>query len=286
MTRFEQVIVAIISVSVVCGFVISNQSEHAQTHSESSESQAAAAQPATVKTAPQDAGIAKTAKKPAYIAPSKKQFYQSLLPFIERENNAITALRSDLKKIHTQLGAGNQVSDQQSALLLTLSKTYRVKPNKTPASQTVNSDQITVEKLLVKIDHIPASLVLSQSANESAWGRSRFATEANNYFGIWCFKPGCGVVPSGRPAKATYEVTRYQSVSHSVTAYFRNINSHPAYSQLREIRAELRHKDEPITGAALAGGLEHYSARGDAYIEELRAMIRYNKLEGITLQSL
>ena len=34
----------------------------------------------------------------------------------------------------------------------------------------------------------------------------------------------------------------------------------------------------PLTGTRLAGGLLSYSERGEAYIEELRAMIRVNNL--------
>ena len=57
----------------------------------------------------------------------------------------------------------------------------------------------------------------------------------------------------------------------------RNINRHYAYKELRDIRNTLRSNQLPVTGVALAEGLMNYSERGVAYVEELQAMIRYNK---------
>ena len=51
------------------------------------------------------------------------------------------------------------------------------------------------KELLKRVNTVPPSLALAQGANESAWGTSRFAQEGNNYFGQWCFQPGCGLVP-------------------------------------------------------------------------------------------
>jgi hypothetical protein len=45
------------------------------------------------------------------------------------------------------------------------------------------------------------------------------------------------------------------------------------------MRDYLRVQNREPTGTLLAAGLEHYSERGEAYIEELRAMIRTNRLE-------
>jgi hypothetical protein len=57
-----------------------------------------------------------------------------------------------------------------------------------------------------------------------------------------------------------------------------NLNSHGAYRNLREIRAELRKSGQQVTGTALAIGLLKYSQRGEEYIREIQAMIRQNKL--------
>ena len=139
-------------------------------------------------------------------------------------------------------------------------------------------DDASWARLLRRADVIPVSLVLAQAANESGWGTSRFARQGNNFFGQWCFEPGCGLVPRDRGAGKKHEVAVFESPRASVEAYIRNLNSHPAYRGLRGIRQQLRSNDQPVTGIALAAGLEKYSERGAEYIEELRAMIRYNDL--------
>ena len=290
MTRFEYLIVAIISISMVSGFTITAQSKHGQTRAKLSSTVPAKPvnEASTVSTSStvleKTAPLTKAAPSPTTpkkIPLNKRQFYSSLLPFIEEENLRLADQRKKLFQIQHDYKTANELSAADSSQLHQLATTYRVLGKITP--QTVPA---ILAKLLVKIDQIPASLVLAQGANESAWGRSRFAIEGNNYFGVWCFKSGCGIVPSGRPEDAKYEVTKYDSTQDSVNAYFLNINSHPAYKHLRQIRAELRANNVPVTGSALAAGLNKYSSRGNAYIEELRAMIRYNNLEGITTRQL
>ena len=134
---------------------------------------------------------------------------------------------------------------------------------------------------MVRVDTVPASLVLAQAANESAWGTSRFARRANNFFGVWCFTPGCGITPNRRDAGKTHEVRRYKSVQASVNHYIRMINTNNAYRELREIRAELRDENR-VNGLGLADGLLRYSERGPAYVRELKQMIRYNNLHRYT----
>ncbi len=132
--------------------------------------------------------------------------------------------------------------------------------------------------LLKRLDTIPPSLVLAQAANESAWGTSRFARQGNNLFGQWCFSAGCGLVPLGRPEGASYEVAAFSSSYQSVRGYIQNLNRHPSYQQLRDLRHQARNRNHHPTGIELAAGLEGYSERGDEYIREIRAMIRYNNL--------
>ncbi|NND68171.1 MAG: flagellar biosynthesis protein FlgJ [Halioglobus sp.] len=134
-------------------------------------------------------------------------------------------------------------------------------------------------ELLERVDIVPVSLGLAQAAKESGWGTSRFATSANNYFGQWCFEPGCGVVPEKRNAGATHEVANFESPGKSVRSYLQNLNRHRAYARFRDIRAQARTTGGPATGLALAEGLDEYSERGGAYVKELRSMIRYNELD-------
>ena len=51
------------------------------------------------------------------------------------------------------------------------------------------------------------------------------------------------------------------------------------------IRAELRAEGEPVSGMALAEGLEEYSERGAGYIEQIRIIISANDLGRLDKQA-
>jgi len=55
------------------------------------------------------------------------------------------------------------------------------------------------------------------------------------------------------------------------------LNSHPAYSKLREIRQQQRRNDMTLDGYEMADGLEKYSAKGDLYIKLIQQLILQNQ---------
>ncbi|WP_439133214.1 glucosaminidase domain-containing protein [Pseudomaricurvus sp.] len=201
----------------------------------------------------------------------KKSFYKRLLPAIIRQNAKISKQRQQLQDIAERQTNGKSLSLRQQATLETWALRYR-------APEEL-SDKELVQDLMTRIDVVPPSMALAQAAMESAWGRSRFAKEANNYFGQWCFTAGCGVVPSRRIPGATHEVASFDSLDAAVAAYMLNINSHPAYEKVREIRADFRQEKQSLDSLALAEGLEKYSEKGEVYIHDLQGMIRFNKLK-------
>jgi len=128
---------------------------------------------------------------------------------------------------------------------------------------------------------MPPSLALAQAAEESGWATSRFTEEGNAFFGQWDFS-GKGITPKQqRKELGNYGLARFSSPLASVEGYMLNINITGAYKKLRVLRAKLRNENKAITGLELAGTLDKYSERGQAYIDGLRSMIRYNKLEGV-----
>jgi Bax protein len=195
----------------------------------------------------------------------KKAFFAYLSPLADVANAKVLGLRQQLERINPK-----DITQQQVNRLKILSKAYRIK--------AVYPDQ-QLELLLYKVNMIPKSLILAQAANESAWGTSRFALQGNNLFGQWCFKVGCGLVPAKRNSGSNHEVRRFDTPQQSVDAYIANLNTHPSYLMLRQIRQCLINHNEAITGRALAVGLNHYSSRGLEYIDEIRKLIKTNQLE-------
>ena len=185
----------------------------------------------------------------------KKTFFNYLLPEINKKNNEIQLLR---KK-----AIGKDLSKEE---LTKLYKKYRI------------DEGSEIDALLEKIDIIPPSLVLSQAALESNWGRSRFAKFYHNYFGLWCFERGCGVIPKKRDKGDTHEVAKFSSPEKAVDYYFLSINRNKSYEVLRKIRQNKRSKGQGISGLSLSEGLTNYAEIGYEYVDRIRRVITSNEL--------
>jgi len=207
-------------------------------------------------------------------APERKQlFIETLRPLIEQKNLLLQTARERLLEIKTE-SAQNKILNPSSAEQLDrLREDYSVSKEEFP------DDSKAIDILLLRVDTIPVAMVLAQAAVESGWGTSRFAEEANNLFGQWCYTPGCGIVPEHRSASAKHEVRKFDSIEEALNSYYRNINTHNAYRSLRDLRAKIRNNEKTFTGSALIAGLGKYCGRGPIYITELRTMIRVNELE-------
>lgn len=200
------------------------------------------------------------------VKQKKADFFAYMLPRIQKANQLISKERKWLKDLLSQ---DNQFEQSQVNQLLALSDKYKVK--------VLNPNDMVAE-LLVRIDSIPASLVLAQAANESAWGTSRFAKQGNNLFGQWCYVKGCGMIPKSRGNNQHHEVASFDNIQQSINSYMRNLNSQSSYKDLRVLRKKMRDSSQSLSGLALAHGLLKYSTRREAYVEEIQAMIRQNKL--------
>ncbi|MGF1683519.1 glucosaminidase domain-containing protein [Photobacterium minamisatsumaniensis] len=206
----------------------------------------------------------------ADVNQKKTAFFDYLRPAVEHENRRVEKERQFLVQLQKLIQSGDKLESEKVFYAKKLGKNY---------SYDLASDIVTeswLEEMLNRVDVLPESLVLSQAANESGWGTSRFAVEGNNYFGQWCYRKGCGLIPASRKDDATHEVAVFDSAYLSVQAYFMNVNRNRAYQDLRDIRTAQRQAGNTIEGSKLAEGLIQYSERGHAYIEEIQAMIKHN----------
>lgn len=203
----------------------------------------------------------------------KAQFLDMLRPLIAEKNAKLLKSRDRLLKIKAEWETTQTITGINARNLVKLREKFHV------TYETYPDDAKAIEILLLRVDVIPPAMVMAQAAIESGWGTSRFAGEAHNLFGHWCYQPGCGIVPGKRLTGAKHEVKKFNNVEESVTAYFDNINTHNAYRSWRQLRAQLRDAPQQFTGSAMVAELGKYSSRGSAYIHELRTLIRGNNLE-------
>jgi len=213
---------------------------------------------------------AKTIKSDSLLTGKKQEFMTSLLPHIERENRRIIELRKSVVFMLDKIERDAALSASEKQQISELANKYRVKGDPLV-------DITAREEMLRKIDIIPSSLALAQAANESAWGESRFAQQANNLFGIWTYDQDKGLKPKRREKGKTHLVRIFDDLGESVSYYMYTLNSHPAYQELRQIRQQLRASNQVVEGQKLAAGLEKYSAKGQAYIDLIQSLIEQNE---------
>ena len=187
----------------------------------------------------------------------KTLFIAAMLPLIVRENARIEEQRAR---------AASAPND--SPAFAALAYAYGLDPGVARAT------------LLRRIDIVPASLALAQSAVESAWGRSRFARKGNAYFGERTYDPDVpGLTPEGvQKDWPPFRVKSFPSAYLSVRSFMKTLNTHPAYQILRQRRAALRAQGQRPTGLALAPFLHGYSEIGAPYIKRVVATLRSNRL--------
>jgi Bax protein len=141
------------------------------------------------------------------------------------------------------------------------------------------------DALLRRIDIIPVSLALAQAGVESGWGTSRFARDANSFFGQRTFNSAePGLSPretprdSPRESGASFRVRGFATIAQSVRAYMHNLNTHPAYQALRRARQESRRAHGAPRGSDLLAHLLPYSEERERYVATVRRVMADNRL--------
>lgn len=203
------------------------------------------------------------------IRTRKQAFFDFLRPVVISENARVARVRIRMLDIATQVDHGAAISPDDRQWLQTLAEKYHID------MPSIHDEQAWL-LLKRRVDTVPFRLALAQAANESNWGTSRFAREGRNLFGEWCFSEGCGMVPQRRPTGMTHEVAVFASVNESVASYLHHLNRADVYMPLRVARHKERKRGKKPTANILAAGLGAYSERGQAYVDDIRRMIRVN----------
>jgi len=154
-------------------------------------------------------------------------------------------------------------------------------PNVLPVINTETKSQFvyTLSKCIDKIyettdisKQIPKELIIAQAALETGWGKSRFANEGNNLFGIRTFnKDSKWLLP------ITWDQTKwigwgvkvYETRCDSVKDYVRILNEVFAYEEFRLAR------EEGADVYQLADTLTSYATRKN-YTTLIKQVIKHN----------
>jgi len=203
------------------------------------------------------------------VSAKKKVFFRSLLPVALIAMAEVEQERGTLQEILGKLGDSERIvfsddepdwqerlSVKEQLFIRNITEKYRTKK---------------AAELLDRVDTLPVSLVLAQGAFESFWGTSRFARQGNNLFGMWTWGDR-GIIPARRDPGKTHKLVIYDSILDSVRDFVLTLNRLPAYKNLRKIRKRT------TDSQTIADGLYYYSERHNAYIKDVKTIIRINDL--------
>ena len=203
----------------------------------------------------------------------KAAFTEWLSPQIESIHAAITADRERLLQLEAA-GPENTAWIESGEWVRELSQQYRLE-----LPEDGSSRGEWLREALLRVDEWPVALVLAQAALESGWGTSRYAREGNNLFGLRCFSPGCGLLPGNLRPGQTHRYQSFTCPLLGLRAYYATLNAHPAYSELRLLRATARASGAPLSARDLLPGLQPFAQNTDNYLGHLDRLLIENGWE-------
>ena len=195
------------------------------------------------------------------VGDKKAIFIRFMLPLILNANQEIWEQREILK-------VAKNVSDHKT--VMNIAKMYKI-----------DAEEVSISELLIlaneRVLPVPTSLALAQAAIESGWGTSRFSIQGNALFGQWSWSSESGLKPlEASNSKAV--VRSFPDLQSSVTSYMKNLNTHFAYQEFRELRNSYISKGKWPNGLDLASAMHPYAEIGEHYVDSLKNIIMQNDL--------
>lgn len=187
-------------------------------------------------------------------------FIRLLLPTIIDVNKHIITVRNEAISLSKQ--PKTEWTKEETLWMSNLMASYDVKTN-------------NIDELLLHLDVIPVGMVLAQGIDESGWGTSYFAINGNSLFGEHLSSQGGKYLstPGGH-----VKVAAFDNLFEGTARYMYNLNTTSAYHDLWTLRQQLR-KENKLSGYELVESLSHYSTRGQAYVDNLQALIKHHNLD-------
>ena len=204
------------------------------------------------------------------IKHKKRIFISIMLPLLLNGNEKVSIERSNIIKFFKN---GNFKK------LKKLCQKYKIKIIDCNNINSLNNVKLEIlqNQLLNKVNVFPISMMLAQAIVESGWGGSRFAQKGNALFGQWTWDTKKGISPAG-VYKPSFAVKSFKNLQDSVDAYILNLNTHPAYSKLRNYR-QLTRNPQNFKGIKFSRYLDKYAIIGFEYVKKINLMIKKNDLE-------
>ena len=175
-------------------------------------------------------------------------FIKILAPLALKLNQEIKQERSQLLNLNNKFEQNETLSKKEILTLEELAKKYDVFTRLKEDERT----RFLLRELLLKIDFIPPSLLITAAAIETNWGTSRIVKEGNSLYKMLVWHTDKGLKPIGEKEDNTYRIKTYPDIYSSMKDFALSLNSELKYADMRDIRKEFFYRDNIPFGNILA----------------------------------
>lgn len=175
-------------------------------------------------------------------------FIKILAPLALRINQKIKKERAQLLTLNDIFEQGKELSPKQSQQLENMAKKYDVFTRLKGVERT----RLLLRELLLKVEFIPPSLLITASAIETNWGTSRVVAEGNSLYKELAWHTNKGLKPIGETEDDSYRIKTYPNIYASMQEFALKINSDMKFADMRDVRKEFLYRDNIPFGNILA----------------------------------
>ena len=194
-----------------------------------------------------------------------RSFIRMLLPLVLKVNETLLQERAEIEKINEKFRADEKLSDQEIKIIEEKAKKYDVFTRLEGRTRT----SVLLNKLLVKIDDVPPSIMIATAAIYTDWGMSRLALQANSLYQEEVWYENQGLKPKD-DENADYRYKVFTDLEECIASRALKLNSHINYDYFREARRQSRQRKRPPFGQQLAAKMMQ-----DNNLKNIAGMIDY-----------
>lgn len=175
-------------------------------------------------------------------------FIKILAPLALKINQEIKLERDELLALNTKFEAGQKLSKKEQKVLEAMAARYDVFTR----LKGEERQRFLLRELLLKIDFIPPSLLITAAAIETNWGTSRIVKEGNSLYKTLVWHTDKGLKPVGETEDDTYRIKTYPDIYSSMKEFALSINSELKFADMRDVRKEFLYRENIPFGNILA----------------------------------
>lgn len=201
-------------------------------------------------------------------------FIQIMSPLAMRTNKKIMAERKEILALKNEFQKNNNLTEEEIQIIETKAKKYDIFTRFTGNQRT----EYLLNNLVLRVDIVPASILVGAAIIESDWGRSRPAHVANAIFKELVWHTKDGLLPKGQKEDLEYRIKQYATLQDAVDDYALKLNSNIDFAHLWSMRFNMHNVGSVLRGSNVTQTLD-FGSKIENFIGLLNYTIVFYNLD-------